>query len=338
MPAPRALLLGRLERHYLIPAQGQPLIDEPGGNLLYAAAGLSLWQPESTSPGLLARVGRDFPSEWLHRFEELGFDITGIRILDEDHDLRSFIAYTDVNTAAYDQPIPHFARLGLPLPKSLLGYERPPYALDSLKQRGPLSLREGDLPSAYAGARHAHLCPLDYFSHILMPPILRTAGVEVMTLETSSAYMHPSFWNEISKLVSGLHTLHTTEKRLRTLFSGRSEDLWEMAERLTTMNCGAVLIRRDARGQFLYDARTGTRYHIPPYPSQPRDRTHEGSAFCGGYLASLLRADDPLRAALHGSVTASLAAEGSGAFYVMDSYVGLAASRLEALSRAVQVL
>jgi sugar/nucleoside kinase (ribokinase family) len=335
---PTSLLLGRLTRQTLINAQGQVFVDQPGGNLLYAAAGLRLWDKEAGSTGLIARVGADYPAQWLAQFEASGLDVEGVNILPENHDLRSFTAYSDVNTAHHDHPIPHFARLGQPFPKSLLGYKRPPQALDHRKARSPLSLREGDIPAAYRGAKAAHLCPLDYFSHLLMPPALREAGIRTITLEASPTYMHPSFWNDTAKMVSGLLAFHATEAQLRALFGGRSGDLWEMAERLASLNCAAVLIHRGGRGQFLFDAQSGARYHIPPYPAQPKDRTHEGSSYAGGFLAGWLRDGDLLRAALHGAVTASLAAEGSGPFYALDALPTLAESRLSALASAVQSL
>jgi sugar/nucleoside kinase (ribokinase family) len=66
------------------------------------------------------------------------------------------------------------------------------------------------------------------------------------------------------------------------------------------------------------------------------DPTGAGDAFCGGFLAGLKKTYDPLRAALHGNVAASLAIEGTGALYTLDVAPGLAEARLDALTDLVR--
>jgi hypothetical protein len=48
-------------------------------------------------------------------------------------------------------------------------------------------------------------------------------------------------------------------------------------------------------------------------------------------LAGYRKNYDPLEAALHGNVSASLKIEGSGAFYPLDVLPGLAQARLDSL-------
>lgn len=335
MAAPACLLLGRLQRDTIITADGKARIDEAGGNLLYAAAAYQLW---AKNPGLVARVGRDYPAEWLDRIAELGCDTAGIRVLGEAQDLRCFIAYSDVETAQRDHPIKHFAQWGLPLPKSLLGYQSETTQPDSKKERSPLSLRREDLPEDYRGARGAHLCPLDYFSHSLMPTALREMGVTQITLNAGSSYMQPAFWNQIPDLVNGLTVFIAEENSLRALFAGRGEDLWEMIETIASFNCQAIVIKHQTRGQWLFDTATGTRYRLPAYPGRLYDLTDNGSSFCGAFAAGLLASQDLVRALLVGGATASLAAESSGAFYLLDALPGLAEARLQSLEQALRTL
>lgn len=333
MSKPKALFLGKLEREYLINPQNQVFIDQPGGNLLYAAAGFQLWEKKA---GLLSRVGADYPVDWLRDFERRGFDIRGVRRLKEDIDLRTFMAYSDLEQIHYDRPISHFARLGMPFPKSLLGYERPLQSLDSRKKRAPLSLREKDLAEKYAGVQAAHLCSLDFFSHSLMPPALREKGISIMTMDAGAGYMHPDFWNELPNLLSGLSSFLIEEAELRVVFGQRSDDIWEMAEMLASFNCRAIVIKRGLRGAFLYEGDGKKRHRLPAYPSQAKDWTGASSSFSGGFLAGLQESEDFLRACAYGGATLSLASEGSGAFYVLGSLKGLAESRMISLSQAAQ--
>src|SRR5512141_2711993 len=80
---PDFLIFGQLAREYLLPPTGQPRLDVAGGNLLYAAAGLRVWE---SSIGLVGRVGNDYPSEWLNQVMSRGFDTSGIRVLSQNID------------------------------------------------------------------------------------------------------------------------------------------------------------------------------------------------------------------------------------------------------------
>lgn len=333
--APSCLLLGRLQRDTILNASGEVQIDQPGGNLLYAASAYKLW---GAVPGLVSRVGSDYPAEWQARIRAQRLDTGGIRRLDEPADLRRFVAYSDVLTAHRENPIKYFAKLDLPFPKSLLGYGGQAPHLDSKRERDALSLRKEDIPAAYQRAPAAHLCPLDYFSHKLMPAALRELGTATVTLDAARGYMHPDFIAEIPEMVNGLTVFLTTEERLTTLFTGRSRDPWEMMAAIASFNCQAVVVHSVNRGQWLLDAAAGKRYHVPAYPSRLRDVTNASSSFCGGFAAGLQRTQDLLRATLYGNAIQSLAMEGSGAFYLDETLPGLAESRLLSLSEAVQAL
>ena len=117
---PEFLVFGQLTREYLLPATGFPRLDTPGGNLLYAAAGLKLWE---SSVGLVGRVGDDYPREWLNECIGRGFDTSGIRVVSMKLDQREFISYSESFEATHLNPITQFARRGMTFPKSLLGYQ-----------------------------------------------------------------------------------------------------------------------------------------------------------------------------------------------------------------------
>lgn len=333
IPLLRYLLFGKLTRDTILPLEGKPQVDIPGGSLFYAAAGLRLW---SNSCGLVGRVGEDYPQEWLTAFDRFGFDRRGIRTLPEAVDVRTFQAYLDDHTCLQDNPVSHFARLGEPFPKSLLGYANPEFQLDSRTQPGILSLRMSDIPQDYLDATAAHLCPMDFISHNLIPPALRRGQITTITLDPGEGYMTPIFWDDIPALVKGLSAFICSERKLMSLFQGRSSDPWEMAETIASYGCEFVVIKRGARGQYLYDSIRRSGWQIPAYPARIVDPTGAGDAFCGGFLTTLRETYDPLEAALRGSVSASLVMEGSGPFYALDTLPGLPQARLESLRGMVR--
>jgi sugar/nucleoside kinase (ribokinase family) len=334
-PLLRFIFAGELRRDFSVLVNGRPLIDVPGGNLLYAASGLAVWEP-SPPPGIIARVGEDYPQEWIESFGRRGFDTRGIHVIPEAIDLRSFYIYTDNYTRIHETPIAYFTRIGMAFPKAQLGYNAKPPKSDSRTRLSPTSLRQSDVIPDYLDATGAHICPLDYLSHSSLPAVMRQAGFTTITLDPSPTYMNPTYWNEIPALFAGLTAALPSEEEVRALFHGRSTDLWEMAECLAGWGSEIVVIKRGESGQFVYDSASRTRWEIPAYPANLVDPTGAGDAFCGGFLAGYRRTYDPLQAALHGAISASLSIEGSGPFYPLDALPGLAQARFEALAKTTR--
>jgi ribokinase len=334
---PRYLLIGKLAREFFILPDGKVGLDVPGGGILYAAVGLMVWEPEPP-PGLVARVGADFPADWRELFRRRGMDGRGIREVPEPIDLRTFYVYTNRTTRLNDDPVPHFARLGQPFPRQLLGYRTPRNQPDSRTQLTPASIRQGDLPPDFLNATAAHLCPVDYLSQTLVPAVLRQNGFTTITLDPSPGMMTPIFWDDFPAVLTGLTAFLPSEQELRDLFAGRSTDIWEMMAAVAAYGCEFVVAKRGESGQFLYDSSTRARWEVQSYPARVINPAGAGDAFCGGFLAGYRRTFDPLQAVLYGNIAASLVVEGSGPFYALDALPGLAQARLDALKESARRL
>jgi hypothetical protein len=337
METPKFIFVGKLQRDYFITADEKPVLDVLGGNLPYAAVGFKLWE-ESPPPGLMARIGEEYPYTWLTEMESHGLDIRGITILPEAVDVRNFYVYTDKATRVAGDPVPHFARLGEPFPKALLGYRDQSNALDSKTNMTKVSLRQGDIPEDYMDANAAHLCPVDYLTHSLLPATFRQAGFTTVTLDPSPGYMNPTFFNDVPSILTGLTAFIPSEEELCSLFQGRSTDLWEMAEALTAYGCEFIVIKRGERGQLLYDSVGKTRWEIPAYPSNLVNPTGVGDAFCGGFIIGYRKTYDPVEAVLYGNISAAIVTEGYGPLFALDVLPGLQYARLDSLRLSVRKL
>ena len=326
------VLAGRLSREYILPPFVPPLLDMPGGSLLYAAGGLALWAKKI---GLLARVSADYPPEWVEKFKARGLDTRGIKFLSENLDQRSFIAYTDTYERSQTNPVAHFAKRGMTFPKSLLGYQLPAMMDEDPRKVEPSSPSPRDLPKAYHKARAIHLCPLDFASQEQLMSALK-GGSTILSLDPAPGAMNPSFWRDLRISLKNITIFHASEEELRSLFREETHDLWEMAQSLCDYGCEIVVIKRGGHGQYIYEKMGKRKWEAPAYPSRVADPTGAGDAFCGGYLAGFLKTNDPLQAALYGNVSASLNVEGSGPFYSLDVLPGLAEARLRAVKELVR--
>ncbi len=333
---PRAIFVGLLQRDFILLPDGRAFEDQMGGNALYSAVGWCLWLKDQ-QPALLARVGEDYPPEWLLEIQQKGIDVQGVRVEKRLLDGRAFYAYHDLETFSREDAILHYARHRLPIPKALLGYQPPSTFPDSRTQSQPLTLRSTDLPQLYLDARAAHLAPLDYLTHNLFPSLLRQGLITTLTLSPSPGYMLPTFWSDIPQLLRGLTAFLPNENELRSLFRERTQDLWEMIEALGEF-VEIIIVRKAEQSQFVYDARSRSRWFIPPYPARTVSLHGCADVFCGGFLAGFCQTFDPLEAALYGNIAASIASEGIGPFYALDSEPRLPSARLESLRQAVRKL
>jgi hypothetical protein len=333
-PSLKYLVLGQLNREFLITPDQKVHPDQLGGNLLYAAEGAGLWLDEHEKLGLVARVGEDFPREWLDRIAARGYDIEGIKVLPEEVDLRFFRAYTDLRTYSDEDPVGHFARLGFSMPRLLLGYSRPK-RLTNLQEVTSQSLRQSDMPKSYQEVKAAHLCSLDYISHTLIPAALRQYGTEIITLDPGR-YMYKEYLEEVKSIVIGLTAFLPSEEELSELFKGQTTDLREMVEEVASWGVDIVVVKRAWQGQLLYDRNDKCCYQVPAYPSKMIDPTGAGDVFGGGFLVGLSKTGSPLQAVMYGNVAASFAVEGNGAFYTQGALPGLQKARLESIRETIR--
>lgn len=327
---PQFLVFGKLTREYLLPPAGPARLDAPGGNLLYAAAGLRVWESEI---GLVGRVGNDYPREWLNACMARGFDTCGIRILPKNMDVRDFLAYNELYEVNRINPVSHFARREMTFPKSLLGYQ---LADDTKKPHPERTLNITDIPDDYLTARAALLCAMDIVTQTQLIAGMKRGSVHTFVLDPGADAMMPSARRELPALLHGVTAFLPSLEELSNLFWGETYDVWEMAEAVSMYGCEYVVVKCGARGQLLYDTNNKRRWEIPAYPARLADPTGAGDAFCGGFLAGYCKDYDPLEGVLYGNVSASLKVEGSGAFYPLDVLPGLAEARLGVLREMVR--
>ena len=323
----RYVIFGKLTREYLLPPVGRPHLDVPGGSLLYAAAGLGVWD---TGIGLVGRVGNDYPRAWLNDVKAQQFDTKGVHILPQDHDVRDFVAYNESFEANRVNPVSHFARREMTFPKSLLGYQ-PNHDLDE-----ELKLTVKDIPDDYLNARAAYFCPMDLVTQTQLMAGLKRGHVHSFILDPSPDSMTPASRRNLPALLNGVTAFLPSEEEIRNLFQSETHDLWEMAEAVSLYGCDCVVIKRGRHGQLLYNAGTKEKWEIPAYTARMEDLTGVGDSFGGGFTAGYCKNYDPLEAVLYGNVSASLNIEGTGAFHPLDVLPGLAEARLSALENMVR--
>ena len=204
-----------LREDYCITPEGRAYLGVIGGNAVFAAVGARLW---TDSIGLVSRVGSNYPSGWITKLEDHGFNTDGIKVLPDPQDTRTFYAYLSTEERVDTNPAAHFLRINKPLPKELIEYKSSTEYQDDRKAFGPLAIRPDDLPTWIAGVRGVHLAPSDFLTHTTLPYRLAELGVPIISLDPSERYMEPDFRHDLPLILSGITAFLPSEADARAFF------------------------------------------------------------------------------------------------------------------------
>jgi sugar/nucleoside kinase (ribokinase family) len=327
------ILAGDLSREWILPPNGFPVYGKLGGHLPYTLSGLQIWDHNI---GLLSKIGSNFPEDLLEQINTQTVDTSGITRSSKPIDCISFYGYKLDDKPVTDPPIPLFLEKGLAFPKELLGFSPAKEIVKELKSFQSSSILESEVPSHYLDASIFHYCPSDYINQLTLPVFLRKGSVTTYSIDASASYMLPEHINNIRSLLSGLTIFFTSEKKIRSLFYGKTNDLLEMADALISFGIEVCIIKCGREGQILSMGVAKDHWHIPAYPSKLVDPTGCGDAFCGGFLAGYRKTYDPLQSCLYGNVSASICLECSSPQAIQDFLPGLPQARLDQLKNWVR--
>ena len=330
-PFLRYVVAGKFTRDYLILPNCQTSIDVKGGSAFYSAAGLGLWDDHI---GIIGIVNEEYPLEWLLEFEKRGMDVRGVQILSTYFDQRNFIAYPTIEGPDTKNPISHFSRIGQPFPKTLLGY----FGSETQNPKNNISdqtIKIKDIPFDYLDVTAVHISSMDYSSQSRLPSFFRQGHATTITLQASNDYMNSMYGDLVPTILKDINAFICTEAQIRNLFYGKISDIWEMVSDLDVYGCENIVILTKKNKFLLWDRTSKKKNEIPMYPSSIIDPTGIVESFCGGFLSGLRSYQNPLRATLQGSISASFTAEGADPFYCLDSLPPLVEARLASLSSSV---
>jgi hypothetical protein len=330
---PEMIFAGPLRMEYFLTPDGQEYSHLLGGSCLYAGSGAKIWT--SDSPGLIARVGNNFPAECLTAIQAKGLDIRGVRILGHHESTAGFYCYDQWDQCIDWDPIKFYARRNLPLPLELLEYSPPSISESQTSAFPDLAIRRDDIPDVYLQARSAYLAPCHYLSQITLAVALRQAGVGTICLSPSKGMYIPSSLPAVGQLLHGIDVFFAQEEYLRKLFPSDTRDIREISEFMARMGPKIVLLQKELQGVSVYDSDSKRLHFSPFYPVEMKNPIGVGDAFCGGFLAAWQHSFDPVESALHGCISASLAMEGAGGLYALDRNPDLAEARLFSLRRSL---
>ncbi len=306
----------------VITAGGDRLIGVCGGNALYSAVGMRVWQD---SVGIVGKVGEDYPADCIGAMVECGIDVGGLQHLSGPHELRVAFAYRPDGSRTRTVPDDMLARVPLP--------ERHQFRDTTFDQTTYLAFspESQDIPAGWIDtAEGIHLPALRFATHATLTKHIRDLNPSVALTLDSPWYEGSDIPGEdLDAVLSRASAVMPSEQDLVIVWP----DLPPLEAGIAMRARGArvAVVKLGSRGSIVVDE-SGTASHIPAFPAHAVELTGAGDAFCGGFVVGLAETGDPVVAACYGTVAASFVVETTSA---LDALAHTA--RAEARARLAHV-
>lgn len=298
---PLLWIFGNLTIDDIVMPDGTTSMGLCGGNAVYGTLGARFWEERV---GLAARVGPDFPDEYLVELREAGIEFALVRV--PEPSIRDWALYESTEVRRFVN------RVG---------------SGTHLEQ----SIRPEELPSAIGDALGCHIAPMPLTIQTALVASLATIGTNVIGLDPHEDYI-AGHENDLLETLPSV-TLFLPSRREAELLYG-IDDPEAAAVAFATTGPAAVAVKLGREGSLVCVAGEPPR-HVPAVPVSTVDPTGCGDAYCGGFVAAYLCGASPLIAACHGTVSASFTAESRGATNMLPLDTAAANQRLNQLLEAV---
>ncbi len=322
------LIIGKLSRDFILTQEGNDINDIPGGHLLYTAIGMSPWEKH---PGLISKVGNNFPSVFIEKLSKINTSLDGIKQLDSPMEHRIFISYFEQdpsNPQGFSRPknaLSQYFRAGKPFPKELLGYNQKEEKTLRSAQKTKETMLARDISPAYLEARCVHICPMDYISHNLLPQAFSGEVRKTITMHSSGEYMEPYYYESIKTLINGISAFITREKYIRSLFTEKYNihTLADMMKTLLDFGAENIVVKAVDRSYYFINRFDRQLKHIPNVNPTEKEKIGALSCFCGAHLIGLNETYDYQKAAAYGAARADTLRNEQNPYNNLDIYDSL---------------
>ena len=231
--------------HVIFPDKREIIL--PGGAATAVATSAAL---SGAKVGLITKVGKDFPKEWLNRLSEI-LDIRGVHIL-EGNTIHIYMIYHE--DGSVDAPVD-------------MGVAQ--------------KMGETEIPEEYLNAKIFHISPIPPEEQLKV--INRLKGKRI-SLDFNPTYMedYKTKKDLMKEIISRTEVIFPNEREARTITG--EKDLKKAAKTLYEWGANLTIITLGEKGALLYNGEKFMEFEALP-TNEIVDPTGAGDAFAGGFLA-----------------------------------------------------
>ena len=279
---PRVIVVGNLTIDDVVLPDGTTQMASVGGNSLYTALGVRLWQPRV---GLVTRRGEDFPRDHVAMLHSLGIVTDGVVDI-PGPTVRNWVVYETNGDRHWIYRTPR-------------------------ERSREVAVQPGDLPLKWLEVEpspvvHVTAMPLDA-AEAIVATVRRISPRAIITLDTHEDYI-VDYRQRLRALAAQVYAFLPSRSELADLVG--YSDPHRALTSLSTLPTPVIVIKMGAEGVLVWDKAKGTLYEVGVARGPVVDVTGAGDAFCGGFAAGLSLGYSPVESAQRGAISASYAVAG----------------------------
>ncbi len=276
---PRVIVVGNLTIDDVVLPDGTTHMSSVGGNSLYAALGVRIWQP---SVGLVTRRGEDFPHDLTAILNSLGVAPEGVVDI-QGPTVRNWVVYETSGERHWIYRTPR-------------------------ERSREVAVQPGDLPVEWLEAEpppivHITAMPLDA-AEAVVDRVRNISPHTIITLDTHEDYV-VDYRQRLRALAGRVDAFLPSRSELTDLVG--YDDPRRALTDLTTLPTPVIVIKMGGDGVIVWDKARGMLHQVGVAQGPVVDVTGAGDAFCGGFAAGLSLGYSPVDSAQRGNVSASYA-------------------------------
>jgi sugar/nucleoside kinase (ribokinase family)/fructoselysine-6-P-deglycase FrlB-like protein len=285
---PRVIVVGNLTIDDVVLPDGTTQMSSVGGNSLYAALGVRLWQPRV---GLVTRRGEDFPRELVSMLHTLGVATGGIVDI-PGPTVRNWVVYENNGERHWIYRTPR-------------------------ERSREVAVQARDLPVEWLAVKpppvvHITAMPLEAVEAIV-DAVRHISPRAMITLDTHEDYV-VDYRQRLRALAARVDAFLPSRAELADLVG--YDDPRRALTTLVSLPTPVIVIKMGAEGVLVWDKARGTLHEVGIASGPVVDVTGAGDAFCGGFAAGLSLGYATLEAAQCGTSAASYAVAGFGSLHL----------------------
>jgi sugar/nucleoside kinase (ribokinase family)/fructoselysine-6-P-deglycase FrlB-like protein len=309
-PPPPVIVVGNLTIDDVVLPDGTTRMSSVGGNSLYTALGVRLWQPRV---GLVTRRGEDFPRDLSSVLDAPGIATDGIVDI-AGPTVRNWVVYENNGDRHWIYRTPR-------------------------ERSREVAVQPEDLPVAWLAVEpppvvHITAMPLDA-AEAIVDTVRRISPHSIITLDTHEDYV-VDYRQRLRDLAARVDAFLPSRAELADLVG--YDDPPRALATLTSLPTPVIVVKMGAEGVLVWDKARETLHAVGIAQGPVVDVTGAGDAFCGGFAAGLSPGYSPLESAQRGTISASYAVAGFGSLQLAQVDPAKAQARLLSDPPTVQLL
>lgn len=270
------ICLGNITVDDVVRPDGKTQMGCFGGDAIWAALGASFW---TNQVRFIAPVGTDFPESHMANLNQTGWDLSGIPQRNVPN-IRNWVIYE------YDDRRTWVLRSD---PADFL----------------ELSPILEDVPLVYRSAKAALILAMELLAQERLVPQLKALGM-VVALDPQEDYILGN-QERVFKMLTDVDIFLPSEEEVWRLLGHR--DYERAAREFAEYGCKIVVVKKGAEGSLIFERTSDRFWKIPIYPTEAKDTTGAGDAYCGGFMAMYIQSADLFKSGLAGAASSSFAVE-----------------------------